>query len=252
MNTIPKTIFVDAIWEKDILLGDDVIIYLRRNHAKKVAVFASVQFLKLKGVFKQLEALGIEVLTTKAKRTHVAMQVLGCDAYHDAFDTCIITEADAILYVGDGLFHPKAILLSQREGDDIKEVCIWDPVSEKMRIIDYDTIKKQLFKTRANLKRFISASTIGILVTIKPGQEYMSEALRVKEHLKKQGKEVYIFIDDMLKINQMENYPFIDAWVNTACPRIGLDDQVHAPKPLINSREAMDPVKALENLFIRE
>jgi 2-(3-amino-3-carboxypropyl)histidine synthase len=252
VNTIPKTLFVDATWEEDIELGDDVIIYLRRKHAKNVAVFASVQFLKLEGVFKQLESIGINVLTTKAKRTHVTMQILGCDAYHDAFDTTIIQEADAILYVGDGLFHPKAILLSQREGDNIKEVCIWDPVSKKMRIIDYDTIKKQLIKTRSNLKRFISAQVVGILVTIKPGQEYMDQALALKEHLEKQGKEVYIFVDDHLKIDQMENYPFIDAWVNTACPRIGLDDHVHAPKPLINSREARDPVKALEQLYIRE
>ena len=249
---MPKTIFVDATWDKEIMLSDEVINYLKEKNAKSVALFASVQFLELDGVKKQLEELGIEILTTKAKRTHVKMQVLGCDAYHDSFDTDIVKEADSILYVGDGLFHPKAILLSQREGDEINEVIIWDPVSEKMRIIDYDTIKHQLIKTRANLKRFIAAETVGILVTMKPGQSYIDKARELKPKLEEQGKKVYIFIDDVLKPQQLENYSFIDVWVNTACPRIGLDDHVNAPKPIINSREAENPVKALESLYIRE
>lgn len=249
---MPKTVFINAAWEKEIVLGGDVLEYLQKKNARSVALFASVQFLALDTVKKQLQDKGIEILTTKAKRTHVEVQILGCDAYHDAFDSSIIREADAILYVGDGLFHPKAILLSQREGDDIDEVCIWDPVSEKMRLIDYDTIKRQLIKTRANLKRFITAQTIGIMVTVKPGQQYMDIARKVKAHLEEQGKKAYIFVDDTLKIDQMENYPFIDAWVNTACPRIGLDDHVNAPKPLINSREAMDPIGTLERLYIRE
>ncbi len=249
---MPRTVFIDATWDKEIVLGDDVIEHLKKKEAKSVALFASVQFLEVDTVVKQLKELGIEVLTTKAKRTHVPMQILGCDAYHDSFDTEIIKQADEILYVGDGLFHPKAILLSQREGEEIREVIIWDPVSEKMRIIDYDTIKPQLVKTKANLKKFISAQTVGILVTIKPGQEFMTIAQKLRNKLEEQGKKAYIFVDDNLSLEQCENYHFIDVWVNTACPRIGLDDHVNAPVPLINSREAMDPVKALEDLYIRD
>ena len=70
----------------------------------------------------------------------------------------------------------------------------------------------------------------------------------MKEHLEKQGKKAYIFIDDTLKLNDLENYPFINAWVNTACPRIGTDDIMATNKPLINLREAGNPVKELEEL----
>ena len=249
---MPKTLFIEAKWENEIILGEEVISHFKEKKAKKIGLFASVQFLKLDKVREQLDTNGFEIITSKAKRTHVETQILGCDAYHDSFDRDIINESDAFLYVGDGLFHPKALLLSQRESDGIKEVTIWDPVSEKMRIISYNDVKKQLDKTEANLKRFISAQTIGLLVTVKPGQEYLDIAKNLKKHLEDQGKKVYIFMDDLIKIEQFENYPFIDAWVNTACPRIGLDDHIHSRKPLINSREAMDPIAALERLNNKE
>ncbi len=245
---MPKTIFIEARWEDKIRLGDEVLEHLKKEGAKKVALSASVQFLALDTVRHQLNDVGIEVLSTRAKRTHAETQVLGCDAYHDAFDKNIFDEADALLYIGDGLFHPKALLLAQRERREKIDVVIWDPVSSKMRILTFDEVKAQVNRTKANLKRFISAQTIGIMVTVKPGQQYLEQAKELKKGLESQGKKAYIFIDDLLKTEQFENYPFIDAWVNTACPRIGLDDHMHSRKPLINSREAMNPIAALERL----
>ena len=161
--------------------------------------------------------------------------------YHDSYDPI---EADALLYVGDGLFHPKALLLSQ-----LKEIILWDPIAQKMSIIDQKDVQKQLDRSKANLKKFIAAQNIGIMVSTKPGQQYLKAAQELKKKLAEQGKKSYIFIEDTLKINQFENYNFIEAWVNTACPRIGTDDLVHIDQPLINLREAFDPVKALETFI---
>jgi len=77
-------------------------------------------------------------------------------------------------------------------------------------------------------------------------------AKRLKEFLEKQGKKAYIFIDNNLDLRHLENYPFIDSWVNTACPRIGTDDIVNIKQPLINIKEAGNPVKALEELEFRK
>ena len=95
---------------------------------------------------------------------------------------------------------------------------------------------------------FINAQTLGILITIKPGQQYLNTAKNLKEKLEKENKKAYIFIDDTLNLNQLENYPFIDCWINTACPRIGQDDIVNIEQPMINLREANNPIKALEEL----
>ena len=243
-----ETLFIDGKWEKEVVLGKEVLSFLSKKKVKTIGLFASVQFLKLDMVKHQLQELTVEVKETKAKRTHVSTQVLGCDAYHDAFADDIISSVDAILYIGDGLFHPKALLLAQAKNKNVKDIIIWDPVSSVMKVLGQKDIEKQMKKAQANLKRYIAASTIGILVTIKPGQQYLHLAEKLRAQLEKDGKKAYIFIDNTIDINLFENYPFIGAWVNTACPRIGTDDILHVNEALVNIREAFDPVKALEEL----
>ncbi len=243
-----KVIMIDATWAAPLTVGEDLLKYLKDHSITSLALFASVQFLALDKIKEQLAKQGITVKTTKARRTHVEGQILGCDAYHDSYQEPILSEVDAILYVGDGLFHPKALLLAQSKESKIKDILIWDPVSEKMRVITKADVHKQLARMRANLLKFMHATTIGILVTIKPGQQYLALAKKLKEHLATQGKKAYIFIDDTLSVQLLENYPFIQAWVNTACPRIGTDDLVTINQPLINIKEAFDPSKALTEL----
>jgi 2-(3-amino-3-carboxypropyl)histidine synthase len=242
------TLFIDGIWEKEIVLGKEVLEFFAKAKVKSVGLFASVQFLKLETVRDQLDQAGITVKETKAKRTHAATQVLGCDAYHDSYSDSIIDDVDAILYIGDGLFHPKALLLSQAAQKSVSDIIIWDPVSSLMKTLGMNDIEQQWKRREANLKRFIAAETIGILVTIKPGQQYLHLAEKLRADLVNSGKKAYVFIDNTIDISLFENYPFIDAWVNTACPRIGMDDIVNVKQPLVNIREAFDPVKALEEL----
>lgn len=246
-----ELVFIDAKWEGEIKLEKKLLDYLSKNKIKSVALFASVQFSNIDNFIKELEEKGIKVNITKAKRTSKPIQILGCDAYHDSFETPILEQSDSILYVGDGYFHPKALLLAQIKSQKIKSVIMWNPISKTLQILDEKIIQDQIKRYKRNLRMFVSAKTIGILVTIKPGQNYFQTAKRLKEFLEKQGKKVYIFIDDVLNLTQLENYTFIDAWVNTACPRIGTDDIVNIRQPLINLREASNPIKALEELEFR-
>jgi len=244
-----QVVTIDCKWDKEIILGDSFLDYIKKNKIKSVAMFASVQFMEVATVRKQLEDLGVKIHITKAKRTNAPMQILGCDAYHNSFDEDIIGTSDAIVYIGDGYFHPKALLLSQiYENKAFKPVVIWNPVLQKTEIIGVEDIQKQVSTTKANLLKYVHAKTIGILVTAKPGQQYLPNAKRLKKKLEAEGKKAYIFIDDDIQINLFENYPFIDAWVNTACPRIGTDDHVNISQPLINLREANNPLAALEKL----
>jgi len=246
-----QIIFIDAKWEGDINLEDKLKNYLLKNKIKSIALFASVQFLEVNSFIKELDNINIKVNITKAKRTSNPLQILGCDAYHDSFQTDIIRESDAILYLGDGYFHPKALLLSQIKSQKIKPVIMWNPISKTLEILDEKIILKQIKKYKRNLRMFINARTIGILVAIKPGQNYFQTAKKLKAHLESQGKKAYIFVGDNLDLMHFENYPFIEAWINTACPRIGTDDIVNIKQPLINVKEAGNPTKALEELEFR-
>ena len=245
---MPRLLLMEAKWEGEINLTNELKDYLEKQKPKSIALFASIQFTHLKDLIKQLKELGIKINATKAKRTDEKIQILGCDCYADSFQEQIIQESDMILYVGDGLFHPKALLLSQIKNKDFKPVIIFDPISNQVKEINKSTIEKQLQRHKRNLKLFINSDTIGIMVTIKPGQQYFLAAKKLKETLEGQGKKAYIFVDDTFNLNNLENYPFIQAWVNTACPRIGTDDIVNIEQPMINLKEANNPIKELEEL----
>jgi len=222
-------ITIDATWETEIVLPEEL---LTKVEGKKVGLFASVNFLNLDNVKKQLKERNCEVITTKAKRTHKEGQILGCDAYHDSYENPIIEQADELLYIGDGMFHPKALLLAGAQ-----HVLIWDPVNEEVKEITQKDVEKQKKRKKANLMKYHQANTVGILVTTKPGQQYYKAGLQLKKTLEEEGKKAYVFIDDTFDFSTIENYPFIDAWVNTACPRIGTDDIVHIPKPVVNLKD---------------
>ena len=243
-----ELLLIDAKWEDEIKLTKELREHLRKNKIKSVALFASVQFTNLDNFIKELEKNKIKVNITKAKRTNENMQVLGCDCYEDSFEENIIKNSEGVLYIGDGLFHPKALLLSQIKSKNFKPIIIFDPVVNQIKEINKKEIEKQIQKYKRNLKLFINSKTLGILVTIKPGQQYLNSAKNLKEKLKEQGKKAYIFIDNNINLSQLENYPFIQCWVNTACPRIGTDDILNIEKPLINIKEAFEPIKALEEL----
>ncbi len=243
-----ELLLIDAKWQGRIQLTNELKNYLKKKDIKSVALFASIQFTNLNDFIKELEKNKIKVNLTEAKRTDEKIQILGCDCYEDSFKKNIIKNSDLILYVGDGLFHPKALLLAQKKSKGIKPIIIFDPITNQIREINKKEIEKQIQKYKRNIKLFINSKLVGILVTIKPGQQYFNAAKKLKEKLKEQGKKSYIFIDDIINLNQLENYPFIQCWVNTACPRIGTDDILNTEKPIINLKEAINPIKFLEEL----
>ena len=243
-----KTLCVTAAWKGEVRLSPQALRLLKESNAKSLALFASAQFLELDALKKQLSEAGISVRTTQAKRAAVAGQILGCDAYHDSFLKNIIDETDAVLYVGDGMFHPKALLLAQIYSKKRKPVLIWNPVSQSLESLKEEIVRAQTRKIEANIRRFMSAQTIGIIITTKPGQQYLDAARSLKKKLENEGKRAYLFLADTIDYSHLENYNFVQAWVNTACPRIGTDDITAIAQPLLNLREALDPVKHLERL----
>ena len=238
---MPRLLLLDAKWEGEIKLTKTLKDHLKKKKVKSIDLFASTQFAEINELLKEFKKLKIKVNIQKAKRTNKPLQILGCDCYPDSFSENL--SSDMVLYLGDGMFHPKALILAID-----KPITIFDPVSDKIKTVDRKDMQKELNKKKANLKKYLDANKIGILVTIKPGQQYFLAAKKLKQQLEKDDKKAYIFIDDTLNPMNYENYPFIQCWVNTACPRIGTDDIVNINQPMINLRDALDPGRAFVEL----
>jgi 2-(3-amino-3-carboxypropyl)histidine synthase len=236
-----RLLLIDAKWEKPIKLTKKLKAYLIKTKPKSIDLFASVQFSDLDHFIKELNKLNIKVNLTKAKRTNKPLQILGCDCYPDSFKHELNSEM--ILYIGDGMFHPKALILATN-----KIITIFDPISDQIKTVSKKDIQNELTTKKRNLKKYLNSENIGILVSIKPGQQYLNAAINLKQELEKENKKPYIFIDDTLNPNNYENYPFIECWVNTACPRIGADDITNFPQAMVNLRDAQNPERAFVEL----
>ncbi|MEK6809163.1 MAG: diphthamide synthesis protein [Nanoarchaeota archaeon] len=235
-----EVLFLDAPFSGTVELSKDTIAYLKKKKYKTIALYASVQFVNnLDVVRKQLADNNITVITSHADRTQVKGQLLGCDNYHNSLNMSRdeAKKSDCYLYVGDGKFHPLALVYAQKDMHEMKEIVCNDPIQKKMSLMGITDIKKILLRYRASLMKFLTAKTIGVIVTIKPGQEQFRPSLLLEKRYA--DKKCYYFIDNVVSFDQLENFNFIDVWINTACPRVGFDDQEKFTKGVINLNDAL-------------
>ncbi len=243
-----RTLFLDAPYSGNTKLCQATLDYLKEKNYTKVGLYASVQFVgQLEEVKKQLADAGVTIITSKADRTNVQGQLLGCDNYHNSLNLKEKEqeEIDCYLYVGDGKFHPLALVYSQKDvkRSELKEIICNDPIQEKMYFMGMEDIVVILKKYKGSLVKFLTAKNVGVIVTIKPGQEQLKPAYILED--KYAEKKFYYFIDNVVSFDQLENFPFIDTWVNTTCPRVGFDDQEKFERGVINLNDALDAASIL-------
>ena len=157
-------------------------------------------------------------------------QVIGCD-YTNA--KSIICEVDAFLFIGGGRFHALGVALSTS-----KPTIIADPYENRAFPIGKEAMK--IFKQRwASIEKAKQAQTFAILVGLKLGQTRLDKAIDIKKRLEKRGKPAHLFAVTNITPLILMNYPAIDAYVNTACPRLSLDDFSKFQKPVLTINETL-------------
>ncbi len=162
----------------------------------------------------------------KLKNSVIGGQVLGCDVSNAVR---IAKRVDAFLFIGSGNFHP--VQVAMKTG---KRVLTLDPIAGNVSEVSPADIETRKRRITAGYAHFLNANRIGILVSSKPGQSQMKEAEALKKELLRQGKKAYIFVFDTLDFHQLENFPDIESWVNTACLRIAIEDYDKFPKSVVN------------------
>jgi len=199
-----ETLFIEAKYTKPIKLNKDIAGKL----PSKLGLVSSIQF---------IDSLPIIKKSLKMKKIIIGGQILGCNVKNAEK---IKNKVDAFLYIGDGMFHPLGIAVKTK-----KPVFIFNPLNNHFSKIKKQDIENYEKRKKAALVKFLHAENVGILVSTKPGQYYALKELESLEN-KYKNKKFYTFIADTIDYKQLENFPFIEAWVNTACPRIEEDIKV--------------------------
>lgn len=191
---------------------------------KKIGLVSTLQFLdSLEKAKEFLEKKDKIIKIGKGK--FYPGQILGCDV---SSAKSIENEIDSFLFIGSGKFHPLGLALQTE-----KPVFVLD--AEKNNIYELD--KQQFLKQRyAAIALAKDANKFGILVSVKPGQLNLELAEEIKKKLEDKGKKAYILIFNEIKPEKLEGLE-LDCYVNTACPRIAIENRTEFKKPILNPDE---------------
>jgi 2-(3-amino-3-carboxypropyl)histidine synthase len=198
---------------------------------KRIGLATTVQHVdRLDEIREILEKAGKSVAIGNAGRLGYAGQVIGCD-YGNA--QAVAGKVDVFLFIGGGRFHAIGVALSTS-----KPTLIADPYETRVYSVDSDAdrIRKQRW---ASLQEAMRAERFGVLIGLKPGQKRFEEASLISGKLKKKGKKSYLLAVREITPEILLGFPAIDAYVNTACQRISLDDASRFHKPVLTEKEAL-------------
>lgn len=213
---------VDEVIQRSLLLLKDY---------NKVGLATTVQHLQeLNHISEMLSEAGKTVLIGNLREMPYAGQVTGCN-YSNV--TSIANEVEAFLFVGGGVFHALGVALSTS-----KPTFIADPFDNRAFRI-FDEAQKILKQRWTCIQEAREAKTFGVFVGLKPGQRRLDQALYAKAIAEKHGKMAYLLAAREVTPDTIMEFPSIDVYVNTACPRISLENAGKFSKPVLTQSEFM-------------
>ena len=197
----------------------------------KIGLVTAIQHVhQLEEAKNLLEDAGKTVFVGDAGSDKYAGQVLGCD-FSNA--QVVSEKIEAILFVGGGRFHAIGAALATD-----KPTIIADPY-EQIAYPVADQVRRIVMQRWANISEAKQAKSFGVLISLKSGQMKLKAAMGIKEKLERNGFAATLLALREVSPSALMQFPGIDAFVNTACPRLSLDDAPNFGKPLLSVHETL-------------
>ncbi|UCD73253.1 MAG: diphthamide biosynthesis enzyme Dph2 [Candidatus Bathyarchaeota archaeon] len=183
---------------------------------QKIGLATTVQHVPSLQIVKRfLEEKGLTpIIGKKRGKIKYDGQILGCD-YSTMQD--IDDSVDIFLLIGS-MFHALGATLTLS-----RNIILADPYQN--RVIDMRERKRTELKRRwARISKAREIADFGIILSSKTGQFRLDEAIRIKRLLEDSNKRGILLISSEVSPKILENFTSFKAYVNTACPRITIDD----------------------------
>jgi len=198
---------------------------------RRIGLTTTVQHVQTLDIVRELLVKdGKTVAIGDAGRLSYAGQVLGCD-YSNA--KSVAKNVDAFLFVGGGKFHALGVALST-----MKPTVVADPYEGRGFSVD-DEAQKIVRQRWASIEQASEAKSFAVVVGLKLGQKRLEQALQIKQKLEEKGKSVCLLAANEIVPEVINEFPWVEAYVNTACPRVSLDDASRFRKPVLTVDEAL-------------
>lgn len=198
-----------------------------------LGLVASVQHMDLVAPF-QAAALdrGIRFITGEGdRRLAYPVQALGCN-YTSAEQ--IAPRVQGFVFLGTGQFHPRGLAFAVD-----RPVWALDPLTGQ---IEPPIDRARLVRDRLlMIAQCRDARRWGVLVSTFAGQNRSPTALALIRKARARGLDAEALVFGRLDPADLLGQDF-DAYVNTACPRIALDDSSLYPRPVLTPPEFLQAI----------
>jgi len=202
------------------------------NEWSKIGLVTTLQHIHMmRRATDLLRKVGKTVVIGKvSERGRRAGQITGCD-YSSA--EMISNEVEAFLFLGGGRFHAIGLALATA-----KPVVVADPFENRAYSIDED-VQRVLKQRWASISEARKATEFGVLIGLKIGQVRVGKAVEIKRKLEKSGKKAVLLAIKEVTPEALIQFHSLNVFINTACPRIGLDESSKFSKPVLTFNEAL-------------
>jgi len=220
-NYQKKVFFIELRSSVDIKpVVEKAVAELKGNSVGLVATLQHVHGLKEAKML--LARFGKKAVIGKSNTLKYEGQVLGCE-----FSSAAMVPCEEILFIGSGSFHPAGLALYIG-----KRVIAADPFTMQIDIYEAEEPRKKRYVA---IERALDAKSFGIIVGMKSGQSNLSGAIALRRKAVEKGLNAYLITMDEIREEKLLAFK-VDAFVNTACPRLA-EDFIHFKKPVLSANE---------------
>jgi 2-(3-amino-3-carboxypropyl)histidine synthase len=246
-NAVPEEIgeFTHLIDAKDDIKFDVIIdksIETFRPYRRLGLATFSQHLDELAPAKRQLEAAGFEVHLGRENNLLFQSQTFGCD-----FSTIypMSKEVDAFCYLGGSEFHAVGVALATG-----KPTYLLDPYLEEVRDMKEEAeIRRK--RSILGVYKALDARVFGVVTGLKEGQKMLGRTKWISKRLEMNGRKVVqLAMRDVTPAN-LAPYRDIEAFVQTACPRISIDGFTF-DRPVLSIPQADALVRLMEGREIGE
>jgi 2-(3-amino-3-carboxypropyl)histidine synthase len=169
---------------------------------------------ELEPVKMKLKAKGFEVFVGEGNNLLMGSQIFGCD-FSTVFS--VRDDVDAFCFLGQSEFHAVGLALATG-----KPTFMLDPYFDE--VVDMKEAAEERRK-RAVLAVYkaLDARKFGVITGLKEGQKMLGRSRWIAKKLEMHGRMVVQLAMRDVTPDRLAPYRDIDAFVQTACPRISID-----------------------------
>lgn len=177
-----------------------------------------------------LEDAGITVVIGAGKGQLNDGQVFGCEFYPA---DSIRDDVDSYAFLGQSNFHAAGVALATG-----RPVYVLDPYFNEVREVSEFAARLRKQAT-ASIYKAAEMERYGIVVGLREGQLSRVVALKFYKELTELGRQPQIFALTDITNERLRNLRDVDAFIQTACPRISIDNSFEMPVLSVPQANAM-------------